>query len=537
MNNRIRILLGTAAVLATTVGAQAADLPTRKSAPVQYVKVCDAYGAGFFYIPGTDTCLRVGGVVLAAAAVTNTPYAVAPGGAATANSTLAGTAFAGGAALYTPPNNRDATSYLTAGIIETDARTQTQWGTLRTFIKVLSFFGSGQVFATGGGSPFNNINLPGAPMWSGMPYAARETTTIDKAFVQFAGLTAGRIQSMFDFYADQIGFTPLRGSNQTVAAFAYTAAFGGGMTATLSLEDAVSHRGPVATVVGAYPNLPGVTPIPLLDGTRIPDIVANLRIDQPWGSAQLSAAAHQVRASVYTGFGMPVIGAFGGGNSPPGSGTLATTNSMGFAIQGGVKFKLDMLSPGDTLWLQATYANGAIGYVSGSNMAYVNGVNTSNNYGVGLARVSAGNGWNVVLDNDCVFTYTGGCSKSSAFAFDAALRHYWTPTVSSTLTGNYYQVRYSGDATNPLPGAVMMGGMNNPFNLGMTNYKEITVATGLIWSPIKNFEIGGEVQWTHGMTSRPVGMGSDFALMAAGMPAFKSQTDLFRGSLRVLRAF
>ena len=536
MNNRVRILLGSAAVLATAVSAQAADLPTRKSAPVQYVKVCDAYGAGFFYIPGTDTCLRVGGVVLAAAAVTNTPYAAAPGGIATANSTLAGAAFPGsGAALYTPPNNRDATSYLTAGIIEADARTQTQWGTLRTFIKVLSFFGSGQVFATGGGSPFNNINLPGAPLWSGMPYAARETTTIDKAFVQFAGLTAGRIQSMFDFYADQIGFTPLRGSNQTVAAFAYTAAFGGGMTATLSLEDAVSHRGPVGNVVAAYG--PFVAPTTLLDGTRIPDIVGNIRIDQPWGSAQLSAAAHQVRASVYSGFGMPGIGGFGGVVSPPGSGTLATTNSMGFAIQGGVKFKLDMLSPGDTLWLQATYANGAIGYVSGSNMAYVNGVNTSNNYGVGLARVSSGSAWNVVLDNDCVFTYTGGCSKSSASAFDAALRHYWTPTVSSTLSGNYYQVRYSGDATNPLPGAVMMGGMNNPFMLGMTNYKEITVATGLIWSPIKNFEIGGEVQWTHGITDRPVGLGSDFALMAAGMPAFKSQTDLFRGSLRVLRAF
>ena len=524
MNNRVRILLGSAAVLATAVSAQAADLPTRKSAPVQYVKVCDAYGAGFFYIPGTDTCLRVGGVVLAAAAVTNTPYAATPGaGVTNANAYLAGNGV--GVGLYTPPSNRDATSYLTAGIIEADARTQTQWGTLRTFIKVLSFFGSGQVFATGGGSPFNNINLPGTPLWSGMPYAARETTTIDKAFVQFAGLTAGRIQSMFDFYADQIGFTPLRGSNQTVAAFAYTAAFGGGMTATLSLEDAVSHRGPVSTVVATY-GAPFGAGTPLLDGTRIPDIVGNIRIDQPWGSAQLSAAAHQVRASVYNGF-----------TGEPGGATLATTNSMGFAIQGGVKFKLDMLSPGDTLWLQATYANGAIGYVSGSNMAYVNGVNTSNNYGVGLARVSSGSAWNIVLDNDCVFTYTGGCSKSSAFAVDAALRHYWTPTVSSTLSGNYYQVRYSGDATNPLPGAVMMGGMNNPFMLGMTNYKEITVATGLIWSPIKNFEIGGEVQWTHGITDRPVGLGSDFALMAAGMPAFKSQTDLFRGSLRVLRAF
>jgi len=29
------------------------------AAPVQYVKICSLYGAGFLYIPGTDTCLNV----------------------------------------------------------------------------------------------------------------------------------------------------------------------------------------------------------------------------------------------------------------------------------------------------------------------------------------------------------------------------------------------------------------------------------------------------------------------------------------------
>src|ERR1700731_184439 len=60
-----RVVLGSVAVLAVTAGAQAADLPSRKAAPVEYVRICDAYGAGFFYIPGTDTCLRVGGYVRA----------------------------------------------------------------------------------------------------------------------------------------------------------------------------------------------------------------------------------------------------------------------------------------------------------------------------------------------------------------------------------------------------------------------------------------------------------------------------------------
>ncbi len=43
-------------------GAQAADLPV-KAQPVQYVKICSLYGVGFYYIPGTDMCLRVGGYV------------------------------------------------------------------------------------------------------------------------------------------------------------------------------------------------------------------------------------------------------------------------------------------------------------------------------------------------------------------------------------------------------------------------------------------------------------------------------------------
>src|SRR5437764_10531205 len=70
------LLLGSAAGLLTVAGAQAADLPTRKAAPVNYVRICDAYGAGFFYIPGTDTCLKVGGLALFEARIFNTPASI-----------------------------------------------------------------------------------------------------------------------------------------------------------------------------------------------------------------------------------------------------------------------------------------------------------------------------------------------------------------------------------------------------------------------------------------------------------------------------
>src|ERR1044072_9277499 len=58
------LLLGSAAALAVVSGAQAADaVVAAEPEPMEYVKVCDAYGTGFFYIPGTETCLKIGGQV------------------------------------------------------------------------------------------------------------------------------------------------------------------------------------------------------------------------------------------------------------------------------------------------------------------------------------------------------------------------------------------------------------------------------------------------------------------------------------------
>ena len=58
------LLLGSAAGLVAVTAGQAADLPV-KARPVQYVKVCSLYGAGFYYMPGTDMCLKIGGWVRA----------------------------------------------------------------------------------------------------------------------------------------------------------------------------------------------------------------------------------------------------------------------------------------------------------------------------------------------------------------------------------------------------------------------------------------------------------------------------------------
>ncbi|MBB3610693.1 porin [Rhizobium sp. BK602] len=58
------LLLGSAAALAAVSGAHAADaVVAAEPEPLEYVRICDAYGAGYFFIPGTETCLKIGGKV------------------------------------------------------------------------------------------------------------------------------------------------------------------------------------------------------------------------------------------------------------------------------------------------------------------------------------------------------------------------------------------------------------------------------------------------------------------------------------------
>src|ERR1700680_4853263 len=62
MNMIKTLVLGSAAGLLAMGGSHAADLPVKAKA-VEYVRICSLYGAGFFYIPGSDTCIKLGGYV------------------------------------------------------------------------------------------------------------------------------------------------------------------------------------------------------------------------------------------------------------------------------------------------------------------------------------------------------------------------------------------------------------------------------------------------------------------------------------------
>ena len=203
------LLLGTVAGFAALGGAQAADMPA-KARPVQYVKICSLYGDGFYYIPGTDTCLKLGGYLRVQA-----EYNMGNGGVAVGTN-----AIEDGQARFTRDLTNDI-NYRVRAETSWDVRQQTEYGPLRTYLR----FGveNNTPGGTGGGS------TP-SPYW-------------DRAFLQFAGFTVGRARSFFDLftYWGTYTYTNVRINGDTDITgqnlWAYTAELGNGFSATLSLED------------------------------------------------------------------------------------------------------------------------------------------------------------------------------------------------------------------------------------------------------------------------------------------------------------
>ena len=109
------LILGSAAGLVAMSGAQAADLPVKAKA-VEYVRICSLYGAGFFYIPGTDTCIKLGGYLRVETAFNGSVYNGAYSSAVGAQNRLSN--------YYTARSRQDLT---------VDTRTATEYGVVRTF--------------------------------------------------------------------------------------------------------------------------------------------------------------------------------------------------------------------------------------------------------------------------------------------------------------------------------------------------------------------------------------------------------------------
>src|ERR1700742_2896291 len=278
------VLLSSAATLCAVAGAQAADLPIKAKA-VEYVRVCSLSGAGFYYIPGTDTCIKIGGYLLADLTV---------------NGGNGGQPYLGGGGAIGERYRNEYNDYSRMALT-VDTRTATEYGVVRTFGQADFTFGTE---AVGGGinlqSSVNTASLNGVATSN---FLGSGTFGLEYAFVQFAGFTLGKSASAYvtpwqGFPGNNTAY--LVGGYDTVTGInnaQYTAQFGNGVSLSVGIDDSSANdynRTQVinaATTNTAAGNLglygaasSNVTPLgTAYTGAFVPDFVGNIRVDQAWG--------------------------------------------------------------------------------------------------------------------------------------------------------------------------------------------------------------------------------------------------------------
>jgi hypothetical protein len=237
--------------------------------------------------------------------------------------------------------------------------------------------------------------------------------------------------------------------------FGYTAQFGNGFSASLSAEDETSRRSAITSTAG----LGAWT----YEGRRFPDVVANLRIDQAWGSAQVMGALHDV-AGVNTVAG-------------------TTDTSVGYALGAGLKFNLPMIGKGDYVIAQVEYADGAMNYIGsnfaagGSAMALSTGYPAITNTALGYVA-------------DAVATSATSLDKTKGWSITGGFEHIWSPMWKTSLYGSYGKMTYSAAASATIA-AIVAGGA-----AGSADWSLWQVGSRTVWTPVQNLDLSLEVLYT-----------------------------------------
>jgi hypothetical protein len=332
---------------------------------------------------------------------------------------------------------------------------------------------------------------------------------------------------------------------------AYTATLGNGVSWTIAAEDTTSRRGALwdagtnTMAIGAFPgpntwtgngyttcgfgsvtsdqNI-GNSAAPLAVSSScatgdyaaqsVPDIVSSLRVDQAWGSAQISGALHQVRGNFYGNDVQSTIV-----TGPSAFTGVRPGDAWGWAVAAGVVFNLPW-NPGDKFWIEGAVGEGTPCYV-GFCQDGVNGTYTR------FDGHNVANGWALdgVFANQVApaqaspaaggVTNFSGIVLPTVFDVAAAVEHYWTPALRTSVFGSVTGWE-AGDAITATGGGstlnkIMCSSPNGPvrtFAAAAPNYAtggvigcdysfEVWgVGTRTVWNPVKNLDIGVEVMWS-----------------------------------------
>ena len=228
------LLLSSAAALIAVSGARAADaVVVAEPEPAEYVKICDVYGVGYFYIPGTETCLRIGGYVR---------YDIGIGD----------TGSFDGAKSADHQDGDDNSTYFknTRFTLKTWTGQETELGTLKTYTETRFKFGNSNGFGDEFGNEAHNKDLE-----------------LNFAWIQLGGLRVGKDESAFDTFVGYAGnvlqdtLVPYGVFDTNVIQYYFDA--GNGFSAVVSLEEGY----------GAY----------TID-SYVPHVVGGVKWTQGWGA-------------------------------------------------------------------------------------------------------------------------------------------------------------------------------------------------------------------------------------------------------------
>jgi hypothetical protein len=199
------------AVTAGNTGALAADAMLKKAPPIQYVKICDQYGAGFFVIPGTQTCLQLRGSIQIDMAFQPTKDLVFV--------TQSKGNYVNSGITFQAAGAQEKWGYEVNVKPKFDARHETSWGTFRAYVELKGAIDAGT---------FNdptNFNSSGSVFSSGVNGPSEiNTFSIYRAYIQWVGFTLGEADSVFSTggFKDGDLQNVITGEKQNSYLFSYT---------------------------------------------------------------------------------------------------------------------------------------------------------------------------------------------------------------------------------------------------------------------------------------------------------------------------
>jgi hypothetical protein len=339
------LLLGSAAALVAVSGARAADaVVVAEPEPAEYVRICDVYGAGYFYIPGTETCLRIGGYVR---------YDIGVGDVGS---------FDGAENFDVEDGDAQDTYYKNARFtLKTWTGQETELGTLKTYTETRFNFGNNnrRVSRTVIPDPDGDGPLEEEIIIVDNP-AVNKGVSLNFAWIQLGGLRVGKDESAFDTFIGYAGnviqdtLVPYGDFDTNVVQYYFDA--GNGFSAVVSLEEGSGEIGTIDSYV--------------------PHVVGGVKWTQGWGAitgviaydANYEEVAGKVRLDItpMENLSLFIMGGYG---------TDDNLTDDGFAIPAGGRGFYKLWSGNWAVWGGGTYTfnektsfNTQISYDEGENL-------------------------------------------------------------------------------------------------------------------------------------------------------------------------